>query len=200
MILYSEINQPLDHAVRIVLAEKALSAIDIRYMDPENPPENFNDFNPDNQIPILIDRDLILHQTPIIMEYLNERFPHPPLMPIDPVSRANNRLHRYLIERDIYGIVAGFENAGKDRRATICKKLRERLTTIAPIFEQKPYFMSDEYSLADCLLTPIMWRLPYYSVKLPPPAEPLLQFSRQMFARENFSKSLSDVERELPSP
>lgn len=196
MTLYSDAVDPSSHAVRFVLAEKAIN-VEIHTVTPDNRPEDLNDLNPYNTILTLVDRELVLYEAHIIMEYLDERFPHPPLMPVDPVARASNRLYRYRIKRDIYSLVPDIESNESARAEAARKSLRDHLTAVAPVFGQKPYFMSDDYSLADCYLAPLIWRLPYYRVNLPRQAKPLLDYAHRLFEREAFEASLSDAEREM---
>ncbi len=193
MTFYSDPADPASHAVRFVLAEKAIN-VDIQNVEGDARPEELNDLNPYGDILTLVDRDLVLYEEQIIMEYLDERFPHPPLMPVDPVSRANNRLFRYRIRRDIYELAAQLGAVGAD---ALRRKLRDHLTAIAPAFTQKPFFMSDEFSLVDCYLAPALWRLPQYGLQLPSQAKPLLQYADRLFQRESFQASLSEAEREM---
>jgi len=196
MTLYSDAVDAASHAVRFVLAEKAIN-VEIHTVTPDNRPEDLNDLNPYNTILTLVDRELVLYEAHIIMEYLDERFPHPPLMPVDPVARASNRLYRYRIARDIYGLVEEIETGDSAKSDAARKSLRDHLTAVAPVFNQKPFFMSDDYSLADCYLAPLIWRLPYYRVNLPRQAKPLLDYAQRLFEREAFEASLSDAEREM---
>jgi RNA polymerase-associated protein len=196
MSLYSDAADPCSHAVRFVLSEKAIN-VEIRYVSDDDKPEDLNDLNPYNTILTLVDRELVLYEPQIIMEYLDERFPHPPLMPVDPVARANNRLYRYRIQRDIYGLVDELESGETARVNAARKSLRDHLTAIAPVFGQKPFFMSDDYSLVDCYLVPILWRLTRYDIKLPAQAKALRQYADRMFEREAFEASLTEAEREM---
>ena len=196
MTLYSDALDPSSHAVRFVLAEKAIN-VEIHNVTPDNRPEDLNDLNPYNTILTLVDRELVLYEAQIIMEYLDERFPHPPLMPVDPVARASNRLYRYRIKRDIFGLVTEIESGNSSTADAARKYMRDHLTAIAPVFAQKPFFMSDDYSLVDCYLAPLLWRLPYYRINLPRQARPLLQYADRLFEREAFEASLSDAEREM---
>ncbi|MGR9090770.1 MAG: glutathione binding-like protein [Gammaproteobacteria bacterium] len=196
MTLYSDAADPIGHGVRIVLAEKDIN-VDINYVDDENRPEDLNDLNPYDSILTLIDRDLVLYDAQIMMEYLDERYPHPPLMPVDPVSRATNRQFRYRVMRDLYGIVEDLASANEIAAANARKTIRDNLMAIAPIFAQHEYFMSDEYSLVDCCLSPLLWRLQYYGVKLSAQAKPILKYAERIFAREGFKASLSPFERDL---
>ena len=196
MSLYSDPTDPASHAVRFVLAEKAIN-VEIHHVTVDDKPEDLNDLNPYSAILTLVDRDLVLYEPQIIMEYLDERFPHPPLMPVDPVARASNRLYRYRLQRDFYALVDDLENGDKGVSNAARKCLRDHLSTLAPIFAQKTYFMSDDYSLVDCYLAPILWRLPAYGVRLPSHAKALQTFARRLFEREAFAQSLTEAEHEL---
>ncbi len=195
MTLYSDPVAPVGHAVRIVVAEKDIN-VEVTIVDDEHKPEDLHDLNPYEDVLTLIDRDLVLYDAQIMMEYLDERYPHPPLMPVDPVSRANNRQLRYRIMRDLYSLVplmAGDAAGAANAR----KAMRDNLTAIAPAFGQKTYFLSDDYSLVDCCLVPLLWRLEHYAIKLPPQAKALLVYADRMFAREAFRASLTPAERAL---
>lgn len=196
MVLYSDSTNPLGHSVRIVLAEKDIS-VEINYVSEEQRPEELNDLNPYNTMLTLIDRDLVLYDAQIIMEYLDERFPHPPLMPVDPVSRASNRQLRYRVITDLYSLLDDIEGDNAAAATEAKKTMRDNLTAIAPAFAQKPYFMSDEYTLIDCLLGPLLWRIDHYGIKLPASAKILNQYAESLFEREAFKMSLSEAESEL---
>ena len=196
MSLYSDPTDPSSHAVRFVLAEKAIN-VEIHHVTMDDKPEDLNDLNPYSAILTLVDRDLVLYEPQIIMEYLDERFPHPPLMPVDPVARASNRLYRYRVQRDFYALVDDVESGEKGVASAARKCLRDHLSTLAPIFAQKTYFMSDDYSLVDCYLAPILWRLPAYGVRLPAHAKALQKFADRLFEREAFAQSLTEAEYEL---
>ena len=178
------------------MAEKSIN-IDVIDVDSMNLPEDLLDLNPYHSVPTLIDRDLVLYDSRVIIEYLDERFPHPPLMPVDPVARASNRLYRYRIRRDIFSLVTVIETGNAAAADTARKSLRDHLTAVAPIFAQKPHFMSDDYSLADCYLAPLLWRLPHYKISLPRQAKPVMEYAERLFEREAFEASLSDAEREM---
>ena len=194
MVLYSDPVSPLGHSVRIVLAEKDI-AVDIRYVDGDERPEELAEHNPYGSVLTLVDRDLSLYDAQIMMEYLDERFPHPPLMPVDPVSRANNRQVRYRIIRDLYALGDEVDRGGATAGAR--KSLRDHLTAIAPAFSQTPYFMSEEYSLVDCCMAPLLWRLDHYGIKLPASGRILQRYAERLFTRPAFRLSLSSREREL---
>ncbi len=196
MTLFSDPQSLQSHRVRMVLAEKNVT-VDIVDVDPANPPEDIMDLNPYGTAPTLIDRDLALYEARVIMEYLDERFPHPPLLPVDPVSRASARQFMYRVERDWYGLAASILEGGKG--ATKARKeLKEALTVSAPIFSAKPYFMSDEFSLVDASIAPLLWRLPNLGAE---PAGAALKtintFAARLFKRDSFILSLTEAEREM---
>jgi RNA polymerase-associated protein len=196
MTLFSGASDLFSHRVRIVLAEKGIN-FDTVDVDPANPPEDLMELNPYGMVPTLVDRDLVLYDAQVIMEYLDERFPHPPLMPVDPVSRAQSRMTLCRIQRD-WDSLAETLDSGKDKEKTkAAKELRESLTVVAPIFEQKAFFMSDELSLLDCAVAPILWRLPQYGIELPPAAKALQDYAKRLFAMESFQASLTEQEREI---
>jgi RNA polymerase-associated protein len=130
------------------------------------------------------------------MEYLDERFPHPPLMPVDPVSRAAIRQLRYRVMTDLYSVLDELDGDNEIAAANAKKILRDNLTAIAPAFAQTPYFMSEVYTLVDCCLAPLMWRLTQYGIKLPISGKPLQQYADRLFERQAFNTSLSAVEKE----
>ena len=194
MTLYSNDTDPYCHMVRIVLAEKGINyeATDV---DLDDTPEDLKDLNPYNEVPTLVDRDLVLYGHQVIMEYLDERFPHPPLMPVDPVSRARNRLMLRRIERDWYTLSNKIAN-GEDVESTR-KELADSLLTVAPIFEQKKFFMSDDFTVMDCAIAPLLWRLQHYGVELPSAAGALITYAASVFSREAFKESLTEAEEEM---
>jgi RNA polymerase-associated protein len=196
MTLFSDPQSIHSHRVRVVLAEKNIT-VDVVDVDPLNLPDEVMDFNPYGTLPTLVDRDLRLYESRIIMEYLDERFPHPPLLPVDPVSRANTRLYLYRVERDWYQPLERILDDGGDADKAR-KELLESLITTAPVFEAKPYFMSDELTLVDCAIAPLLWRLPQLGLELPAQAKPLKAYAARMFNREAFRQSLSEFEEEMP--
>jgi len=195
MTLFSDPQSIESHRVRLVLAEKNIT-VDVVDVDPLNPPDEVMDFNPYGTLPTLVDRDLRLYHSRIIMEYLDERFPHPPLLPVDPVSRANTRLYLHRVEKDWYGAMERILEG--DGVAAARKELTESLVAGAPIFDAKPFFMSDELSLVDCAIVPLLWRLPQLEIELPAQAKPLKAYAARMFEREAFRQSLSEFEEEIP--
>jgi len=196
MILYSDTLSPAGHSVRIVLAEKDIN-VEITYVEGDERPEELAELNPYSSILTLVDRDLALYDAQIIMEYLDERFPHPPLMPVDPVARANNRQLRYRVTRDLYPLIDDLTRGSDSTASAARKSLRDHLTAIAPAFSQNAYFMSDEYSLVDCCVAPLLWRLDHYGVKLPNSARMMQRYGERLFERPAFRSSLSDQEREM---
>ncbi|MFT6434340.1 MAG: RNA polymerase-associated protein [Candidatus Azotimanducaceae bacterium] len=199
MIFYSDGNDHYSQRVRLVLAEKGV-AVEIIDVDPAHLPEDLTDLNPYNSLPTLIDRDLVLYQSQVIMEYLDERFPHPPLLPVYPVARAQSRLFIHRIQRDWCTAVDTIM-AGKSKDTVIelaRKELRESLVTIAPIFDGKPFFMSEEFTLVDCCVAPILWRLPMLGIELPAKqGKPILDYMGRMFDRDSFQASLSEAELDM---
>ena len=196
MSLFSAPTCPQSHRVRVVLAEKG-TTVEIVDVDKNSKPEDLLDLNPYNTVPTLVDRELVLYDPRAIMEYLDERFPHPPLMPVDPVSRARTRLALYRIEHDWYELIPALESRGEKTSAKARKQLRDSLTASAEVFEAKPYFLSDDFSLVDASIAPILWRLPRYRIELPSQAAPVLEYAERLFEKESFQNSLSEAEREM---
>ncbi|MDT0500185.1 MULTISPECIES: stringent starvation protein SspA [unclassified Halomonas] len=199
MIFYSGGSDHFSHRVRIVLAEKGV-AVDIVEVNPDQPPEDLADLNPYNSVPTLLDRDLVLYESKVMMEYLDERFPHPPLLPVYPVARAQSRLWMHRIEREWCPLVEQIEQGSKKEADKARKELRESLVGISPIFEDMAFFMSEEFTLVDCCLAPILWRLPALGIELPEKqVAPLLDYIERVFERDGFKASLSEREREIRS-
>ncbi len=196
MTMYSGTQCPFSHRARIVLAEKHITA-EVVDVDDHSLPEDVMDLNPYNSLPTLVDRDLVLYNSRIIMEYLDERYPHPPLLPVDPVNRAQSRMFLYRIERDWYSLLDALTGQDQAEAENARKILRDGLISVAPIFDQKPFFMSDEFSLVDCSLAPLLWRLPLYGIEMPAQAKPLMRYAERLFERDSFQQSLTEAEREL---
>jgi RNA polymerase-associated protein len=159
-----------------------------------------SDHNPYNSLPTLVDRELSLYESRVMMEYLDERFPHPPLLPVYPVARAESRLFMHRIEKDWCGLIDSIQNSRSDnvvKRAT--KELREGILAIAPIFAEKPFFMNEEFTLVDCCIAPILWRLPSLGVDIRPSkqSKPLFNYMDTLFRREAFQQSVTEQEREM---
>ena len=200
MTFYSDGESHYSHRVRIVLAEKGVTVETID-VDLDNKPEDLATLNPYNTLPTLVDRDLVLYEADIMMEYLDERFPHPPLFPVYPVARAQSRLWIYRIRKDwctlVDPIMAG--SSPPSQLDKMRKELRESLISIAPIFGEKPYFMSDEFTIVDCVVCPILWRLPFMGIDLgkSKAVKLLLDYRDRLFERESILASLSEQEKEM---
>ena len=198
MTLFSGANDMFSHQVRIVLAEKGVS-VDICQVDVNSLPEELLELNPYASVPTLVDRDLVLYTSRIIMEYLDERFPHPPLMPVYPVARGTSRLMMHRIELDWYSLADKIFTGAADADAAR-KELTESLLAIAPIFNEYPYFMSEEFSQVDCFMAPLLWRLPLLGIEFTGKgAKELKAYMNRLFERDSFQASLTDVEREIRS-
>ena len=199
MIFFSDPTSHYSHRVRIVLAEKGVT-VDLIEADSAHPPTELSELNPYNSLPTLVDRDLVLYESKVMMEYLDERFPHPPLLPVYPVARAESRLLIHRIEKDWCALVDSILTTRSDnviKKAS--KELKEGITAIAPIFAEKPFFMSEEFTLVDCCIAPILWRLPSLGIDIrsSKQTKPLLSYMDALFARESFQESLSEQEREM---
>jgi len=195
---YSDPADHYSHRVRIVLAEKGVSAEIIDVSEGQHS-ARLIEVNPYGSVPTLVDRDLALYESTVVMEYLDERYPHPPLLPVYPVARANSRLLMHRIQRDWCALVDVILDARSKEAARVQarEELRESLTGVSALFAEKPFFLSDEQSLVDCCLLPILWRLPVLGIELPRPAKPLLDYMERQFAREAFQASLSAAERDM---
>jgi len=196
MSCFSSPVDPECHRARIVLAEKDI-AVEIHDVDVDNLPEDLIDLNPYATVPTMVDRDLVLYNSRVLIEYLDERFPHPPLMPVDPVSRAKSRLALFRIESDWYTLLADIER-GTEKKKTLAKKaLTESLINSAEVFSAMPYFLSADFSLLDCSIAPILWRLPHYEIELSASAKPIGRYMKRVFSRPSFQASLSEQERDM---
>jgi RNA polymerase-associated protein len=161
-------------------------------------PEDLLDLNPYHSVPTLVDRDLVLYDSRVIIEYLDERFPHPPLMPVDPVTRAQFRLALFRIERDWYPLTRQIDQEPDKKQALKLKKiLRDTILQSTDLFKVKPYFLSDEFSLVDATIAPMLWRLPYYEIELPPQAQAIEKYAHLVFSRPAFREGLSEREQEM---
>ena len=196
MTLFTDPKDLQGHSVRLVLMEKDIN-VEINYVTDENKPEDLNTLNPYGKLLTLIDRDLVLYDSQIMMEYLDERYPHPPLMPVDPVARAANRQLRYRISQDLYSLAFDIENGDQLLSEKSKKLLTDNLLILAPIFDQFKYFMTDEFSLVDLCMSTILWRLEHWNIRLGPSAKKLTKYAEQIFEMESFQSSLSDYEREM---
>ena len=197
MTLFSAPDELQSHRTRIVVAEKGIE-IDVISVVPGKYPADLLELNPYNSLPTLIDRDLVLYDARVIIDYLDARFPHPPLMPVDPVLRAQFRLALYRIEHDWYRLAEQIESTTDARRqAQLKKELGETLIQSADIFKIKPFFLGDEFSVVDATILQILRRMKRYGIELPPSAQALSRYAATMMARPAFRASLSDAEVEL---
>lgn len=198
MMLYSGDTDILSHRVRIVLAEKDVT-VDILTAKTQHLPEDLIHLNPYNTLPTLVDRDLVLYESRIIMEYLDERFPHPPLLPVYPIARAKSRLTMFRIEQDWYSLIDRIEHGAKKVADAARKELEESLVALAPVFQDTPYFLSQEFSLLDCCIAPLLWRLPKLDIRFSSPSvQPINAYAKKLFKRASFQSSLTEFEREFP--
>lgn len=196
MNLYSGKDCPHSQRARIVACEKDI-AMEISWVDEADPPREVYELNPANDLPILVDRELVLHNSYVIMEYLDERFPHPPLMPVDPVTRAQARLMLTGIDNDWYtGMADLLGGAPKKAQDSARKIIRDGLAAVAPMFSRQEFAVGDAFSLVDCALAPLIWRLPQLGITLPKAAAPLLAYGERLFRRDGFKLSLGQIERE----
>jgi stringent starvation protein A len=196
MILYSGTSCPFSHRCRIVLHEKGMD-FEIKDVDLREKPEDIAMMNPYSQVPILVERDLTLYESNIINEYIDERFPHPQLMPADPVMRARTRLFLFNIERDLFShipdIVNGTGKVAEKARGIV----RDNLVQIAPIFAKQKYMLGEEYSMLDVAIAPLLWRLDHYGIHLPKQAAPLLKYAERIFSRPAFITALTPIEKAM---
>ncbi len=197
MTLYSSPTGYQSHRTRLVLAEKNIS-MDLVSVEEGRFPEDLVDINPYHSLPTLAERDLVLYDSRVIIEYLDERFPHPPLMPVDPVSRAQFRLTLYRIERDWYVLADEIlKSTDRKQAGRLRKQLEESIVGSADVFGAKRFFLSDDFSLVDCSIAPILWRLPVFGIELKGNVQPIRRYMDLVFSRRSFRDSLSDAEQEM---
>jgi len=197
MTLFSRPTDIHSHRARLVLAEKNIN-IEISNITGPDLPEDLMDLNPYHTVPTLVDRDLTLYDSRVIIEYLDERFPHPPLMPVDPVTRAQFRLALFRIETDWYPIAEEAETSNDGKLGTKSRKLlRESILQSAELFGARPFFLSEEFSLVDCTIAPLLWRLPVYGIDLGSNAQPIEAYMNRVFVRRSFQQSLTELEQEM---
>ena len=197
MTLFSRPTDIHSHRTRLVLAEKNIN-IEIANVAGAELPEDLMDLNPYHTVPTLVDRDLTLYDSRVIIEYLDERFPHPPLMPVDPVTRAQFRLALFRIETDWYSLAEEAEATSDGRLSAKSRKLlRESILQSTELFGARTYFLSDEFSLVDATIAPLLWRLPVYGIDLGPEAEAIEEYMKRVFARRSFQQSLTELEQEM---
>ena len=197
MTLFSRPTDIHSHRTRLVLAEKNIN-IKISNIMGQDLPEDLMDLNPYHSVPTLVDRDLTLYDSRVIIEYLDERFPHPPLMPVDPVTRAQFRLVLFRIETDWYSIAEEVETSPDGKLGSKARKmLRESILQSTELFASRPYFLSEEFSLVDCTIAPLLWRLPIYGIDLGKNAEPIEKYMDRVFARRSFQQGMTELEQEM---
>ena len=196
MTLYAGTTDPQSHRTRIVLHEKDVEC-QVVEVDVRKKPREIGELNPYNTVPTMVDRDLVLYDSHIINEYLDERLPHPPLMPVDPVSRAKARLMLMRFDRDWYNLLPDLTGSDKKRMQNARNTLRDGLTVISPVFKEQAFILGAEFSLVDCALAPILWRLPLYGIELPRQAKPIMDYAERLFARKSFKLSLTDAEHDM---
>ena len=196
MNLYTTASSIECHRTRIVLNEKDI-VHEVILVDPKKLPEDLIDLNPYGSLPTLVDRELVLYNSRVIMEYLEERFPHPPLMPVGPVLRAQTRLALFQVEHDWYPLIDIIETKGEKAVAKAKKDLTESIASVAEIFSAMPFFLSEDFSLVDASVAPILWRLRHYGIELPKEANAINAYAERLFDREGFILSLTEAEREL---
>jgi len=195
LALYTTADGIQCHRTRLVLAAKGVSYERV-IVDPAKPPEDLLDLNPYGTTPTLVDRDLTLYNTAVVCEYLDERYPHPPLMPIDPLSRARLRLAAVRIELDWLSEVDTIRAGG--RPADVARKrLREHLLASLPLFKASRFFLNPEMSLTDCLVAPVVWRLPWLGVDLGREGKPILDYGERLFASQGYVRSMTAEEKAM---
>ena len=198
MILYSGITCPFSQRCRFVLYEKGMD-FEIKDVDIFNKPEDLAVMNPYNQVPVLVERDLILYESNIINEYIDERFPHPQLMPGDPVMRGRGRLVLFRMEKELFSLVHVLENPNSTNKemAKAREAIRNGLTMLAPAFTKNKYILGDDFSMIDVALSPLLWRLDHYDIKLGKSAAPLLKYAERIFQREAFIEAMTPAEKAM---
>jgi RNA polymerase-associated protein len=194
MTLFSRGNDPHCHRVRIALAAKGL-AVQLVECDPARPPEDLIDLNPFQAVPTLVDRDLVVYGAGIVSEYIDERFPAPSLLPGDPAGRAQTRVTLHRIEQDWYALVPALEGGERRDEQRARRLMLETVLAAEPLFKVKPWFLSDQFSVLDAAVAPILWRLPRWGVELPAGLVALERYMQRLFAFPAFRSSLSEVEQ-----
>lgn len=197
MALYSSDRNIHSHRVRFVLAEKGINVEIIDVNSDESAAADLAELNPYNETPMLVDRDLLLHDAGVINDYLDERYPHPPLMPVDPVSRARLRLVHHRILRDWYPLAADLEKLTGKKAEKARQQLKEGIISANDLFKQAEFVVSDELSLVDCTLGPLFWRLPAYGIDLGKPGVAVQAYIKRLISRPSFKASLTRAEREM---
>lgn len=194
MKLYSGSVDPFSHRCRIVLFEKGMD-FEVIDVDLANKSEDLAVLNPYGNVPVLVERDLVLSEANIINEYIDERFPHPQLMPADPVMRARARLFLYNFEKDLFSHIPDLESTDEETVEKARKTVRDNLTQVVPIFDRQEYLLGDEYSMLDVAITPLLWRLGHYGIQMPNQAAPSLKYAERLFARPLYAEAMTPSEK-----
>jgi len=195
MVLYSGTTCPFSQRCRLVLFEKGMD-FEIKDVDLFNKPEEISVMNPYGQVPILVERELTLYESNIINEYIDERFPHPQLMPADPVMRARARLFLFNFERELFVHVQTLENSNNQKAIEKARQqIRDRLTQLAPILLKSKYMLGDDFSMLDVAIAPLLWRLDHYEIELPKSAAPLMKYAERIFSRPAYIEALTPSEK-----
>jgi len=194
MILYSGTTCPFSHRCRIVLYEKGMD-FQINDVDLHGKKNELSVMNPYNRTPVLVERDLILYESNIINEYIDDRFPHPQLMPADPISKSRARLFLFRFENEIFSNIDFLEKGTDKQNSNAKTSVRDSLLQIAPVFSKQNYILGDEFTILDVTLAPLLWRLDHYGIKLPKSAAPLLKYAERIFSRASFIDSLTPSEK-----
>ena len=196
MTLYSGTTCPFSHRCRIVLYEKGMD-FQILDVDLMNKPEDLAVMNPYNRTPVLVERDLILYESNIINEYIDERFPHPQLMPADPIMRARARLFLYRFEKELFSQIDNLDSASQQKSDKARQIIRDNLAQIAPVFTKQKFMLGDEFSMLDVAIAPLLWRLEHYQITMPKQAAPLLKYAERMFTRQGFIDAMTPSEKAM---
>ena len=198
MTLYSGITCPFSQRCRFVLYEKGMD-FEVKDVDIFNKPEDLAVMNPYNQVPVLVERDLILHESNIINEYIDERFPHPQLMPVEPVPRGRGRIVLYRMERELFSHVQTLETSesSSKEQAKAREAISQGLTVLAPAFVKNKFILGDDFSMIDVALSPLLWRLNHYDIKLAKTTAPLLKYAERIFQRDAFIEALTPAEKAM---
>ncbi|OIR15845.1 stringent starvation protein A [mine drainage metagenome] len=196
MTLYSGTTDPYSHRCRFVLFEKGMDfqVIDV---DVFNKPEDLAVMNPYNTVPVLVERDLILYEANIINEYIDERFPHPQLMPPDPVMRARARLFLHRFENELFCHIPGLESSNAKVAEKARAAVRENLTQISPVFTKQKFMLGDEFSMLDVAVAPLLWRLDHYGIQLDKEAAPLMKYAERLFSRPAYIEAMTPAEKAM---
>lgn len=198
MVLYSGTTCPFSQRCRFVLYEKGMD-FEIKDIDLFNKPEDISLMNPYGTVPILVERDLILYESNIINEYIDERFPHPQLMPADPIMRARARLFLHNFEKEIFVYVSILEDRSKRADDALLNRarttIRDRLSQIASLMAKNRYIMGDEFTMLDVAIAPLLWRLDHYDIELPKSAVAIQKYAERIFSRPAFIEALTPSEK-----